>query len=103
MQAIDRNRDGQAKFTISGPSTGPDPIYCLYSATSLRADTWCGGVGGESLLTQWQNQTQSAKCFNDENILIYAQSYENKRGAIIKSETNDLIIVSYRDTQNFSK
>ena len=31
MQVIDRNRDGQAKFIISGPSTEPDPSCCLYS------------------------------------------------------------------------
>ena len=103
MQAIDQNRDGQAKFTISGPSTGPDPICCLYSATSLGGDAWCGGIGGEPLPTQWQNQAQSAKCFNGGNMWIYAQSYGDKGGAIIKGETDDLTSVPYGDTQNFSK
>lgn len=34
---------------------------------------------------------------------IYAQSYGDKGGAIIKGETDDLTSVPYGDTQNFSK
>ena len=83
MQVIDRNRDGQAKFIILGPSTEPDTICCLYSYQYLGADAWCGGVGGEPLPTQWQNQAQSAKCFNGGNMWIYAQSCGDKGAAII--------------------
>ena len=60
-------------------------------------------MGGEPLPTQWQNQAQSAKCFNGGNMWIYAQSYGDKGGAIIKVETDDLTSVPYGDTQNFSK
>lgn len=103
MKAIDTNRDGQAKFTISGPSTGPDPMCCLYSATALGGDAWCGGIGGGPILDQWQNQAQSAKCFNGGNMWIYADSYDDKGGAKIDGETDDLTNVPYGDTENFSK
>ena len=103
MRAIDTNLDNQAKFTISGPSTGPDPICCFFSGTSLGGNVWCGGIGGGMLPTQWQGVAQSATCFNGGNMWLYAQSYGDEGGEEIKGETDDLTSVPYGDTGNFSK
>ena len=103
MKAIDQNRDGEAKFIITGPSTGPDPICCLYSEVNLGGNVWCGGVGGDMLTPQWQGIAQSAKCFNGGNMWLYADSYGDKGGSIIKGETDDLKSVPYGDTGNFAK
>ena len=104
MSQLDVDRDGQAIFTIKGPTDGPDPVCCLFSETQFGGNVWCVGVGGGNTLPQWSDVPQSVSCHNGGNVWLYAQSYGDAGGALIQGDVEDLTNEPYgSDKGTFSK
>ena len=99
MAAIDTNTDNAASFNITGPDDGPDPVCCLFSGTQFSGNVWCVGVGGGPTLPQWTNVAQSVSCHGGGNVWLYAQSYGDKGGALIRGNVEDLSNEPYGNGQ----
>ena len=104
MGAIDNNLDGEASFNVGGPGDGPDPVCCLFTETKFGGNVWCMGVAGGGTLPQWQNKAQSVSCHNGGEAWVYADSYNDKGGAHITGNVDDLASIPYgKDTATFSQ
>lgn len=104
MTAIDTNLDGKANFNITGPNDGPDPVCCLFSGTQFGGNVWCVGVGGGPTLPQWSDVAQSVSCHNGGNVWLYAQSYGDTGGALVRGNVEDLSNEPYGNNKGtFSK
>lgn len=104
MQGIGNNKDGNANFTIAGPTDGPDPVCCLFAEPSFGGDVWCMGIGGGNTLPQWTNVPQSVSCHGGANVWLYAKEYGDAGGALIKGNVEDLKDEPYGNAQgSFSK
>ena len=90
MGAIDLDLDGQASFTIKGPTDGPAPVCCLFTEPNFGGNVWCMGVGGGDTLPAWKHKTHSVRCLNGGNVWLYAKEYGDASAALIKGEVKDL-------------
>ena len=102
MQAIaSRGGDG-ATIIITGPSTGPDPICCLFTGTQYGGNVICLGVGGGPLPSQWQDQAQSLQCFNGGQVRLFGKEYGDSGESPGISQVDDLANQPYGNG-NFAK
>ena len=90
MRQINANYQDDAFFEITGPNDGPDPVCCLFSLPSFNGNVWCAGVGGGDVLPQWKNEAQSVSCHAGANVWLYANSYGDIGGALVKGDVEDL-------------
>ena len=95
---------GPGTFTVKAPDDGPDPVCCLFSDVSFKANVLCLGQGGGDLPDKWKKVPQSVRCHAGGAIWLFAESYGDKTSAQIKGNVEDLKDqLLGPDTGSFSK
>ncbi len=90
MKEINIDIDGEAIFTVIGPTDGPDPVCCLFTEPKFGGNVWCMGGGGEDTLPQWKDKAQSITCHNGGQVWLYAKEYGDAGAVLIKGNAEDL-------------
>lgn len=91
MSGISNLQDnGPGTFTVKAPNDGPDPVCCLFSDVSFKANVLCLGQGGGDLPNNWKKVPQSVSCHAGGAIWLYSQNYGDDTGAQIKGNVLDL-------------
>lgn len=104
VHAIDQDCDGEATFTVIGPTDGPDPVCCLFTEPKFGGNAWCVGVGGDDVLPQWKDKAQSVSCHNGGQVWLYPKEYGDAGAALIKGNVEDLKDEPYGNAKDtFSK
>ncbi len=104
IKALDNNVDGEATFTIVGPTDGPEPVCCLFTKPSFGGNVWCMSVSKGKVLPQWEDQAQSVSCHNGAQVWLYAKEYGDAGAALIKEDVQDLKDEPYGNNKGtFSK
>ncbi|MCJ1274239.1 hypothetical protein MMC21_002034 [Puttea exsequens] len=104
MNAIDQNRDGEATFTVIGPTDGADPVCCLFAAPQFGGNVWCVGLGGDDALPQWKDVAQSVSCHDGAQVWLYAKEYGDPGAALVRGNVVDLKDEPYGNAKDtFSK
>ena len=104
MKGIANSPDGTGWFRAMAPSDGPDDVCCLFTEANFGGNVLCLGVGGGDLPSMWQNKAKSASCHNGANMWLYAASYGDIGGAVIKGDVTDLASEPYgKDKDTFSE
>ena len=103
MDKLDKNREDQASFTVTGPNDGPDPVCCLFEKASFGGNVWCAGLGGGDVPKEWKDKAKSVSCHAGAQVWIYAEKYGDAGGALISGNVDDLKNEVYgKDKKSFS-
>ena len=79
-------------------SLAADPsCVCLFSDIHFKGDTQCYGIGGGNITTSVPRTAKSLSVHGHVTVWIYAQTYNDKGGALITRNIEDLSQVPYGD------